>query len=63
MKKSFLLIVACVFAFATVQAQSSEVEATTQQTKAEQFKQRGNSLSSRFGACSIHTIIYRFKKW
>ena len=38
MKKTFLLIVACVFAFATVQAQSSEVEATTQLTKAEQFK-------------------------
>ena len=26
MKKSILLIVACVFAFATVQAQSSEVD-------------------------------------
>lgn len=38
MKKTFLLIVACVFAFATVQAQSSEVEATTQLTKAEEFK-------------------------
>lgn len=38
MKKSILLIVACVFAFATIQAQSSEVEATTQLTKAEQFK-------------------------
>ncbi len=37
MKKTFLLIVACVFAFATIQAQSSEVEATTQLTKAEQF--------------------------
>ena len=42
MKKTFLLIVACVFAFATVQAQSSEVEATTQQTKAEQFKQKNS---------------------
>lgn len=37
MKKTFLLIVACFFAFATVHAQSSEVEATTQLTKAEQF--------------------------
>ena len=38
MKKTILLIVACAFAFATVQAQSSEVETTTQLTKAEQFK-------------------------
>ena len=38
MKKSILLIVACVFAFATVQAQSSEVETASQLTKAEQFK-------------------------
>lgn len=37
MKKSLILIVACIFAFATVQAQSSDVEATTQLTKAEQF--------------------------
>lgn len=37
MKKSFILIVACIFAFATVQAQSSEVEATSQRSKAEQF--------------------------
>lgn len=44
MKKTFLLIVACVFAFATVQAQSSEVEATTQQTKAEQFKQKNSFI-------------------
>ena len=38
MKKTFLLIVACFFAFATVQAQSSEVETATQLTKAEEFK-------------------------
>jgi hypothetical protein len=44
MKKSILLIVACVFAFATVQAQSSEVEATTQLTKAEQFKHKSNFI-------------------
>ena len=42
MKKTFLLIVACFFAFATVQAQSSEVEATTQLTKAEQFKTKNS---------------------
>lgn len=44
MKKTFLLIVACVFAFATVQAQSSEVEATTQLTKAEQFKAKNSFI-------------------
>lgn len=44
MKKSFLLIVACIFTFATAQAQSSEVEATTQLTKAEQFKQKNNFI-------------------
>ena len=52
MKKTFLLIVACVFAFATVQAQSSEVEATTQQTKAEQFKQKNSFIKE--------TEIYKF---
>lgn len=44
MKKTFLLIIACVFAFATVQAQSSEVEATTQLTKAEQFKAKNSFI-------------------
>ena len=44
MKKTFLLIVACFFAFATVQAQSSEVEATTQLTKAEQFKTKSSFI-------------------
>ncbi len=43
MKKTFLLIAACVFACASAQAQSSEVEVATQLTKAEQFKER-NSL-------------------
>lgn len=52
MKKTFLLIVTCVFAFATVQAQSSEVEATTQQTKAEQFKQKNSFIKE--------TEIYKF---
>jgi len=44
MKKTFLLIVACVFAFTTVHAQSSEVEATTQLTKAEQFKLKNSFI-------------------
>lgn len=43
MKKTFLLIAACVFACASVQAQNSEVETAIQLTKAEQFKER-NSL-------------------
>ena len=38
MKKTILLIVACVITFATVREQSSEVEAATQTTKVEQFK-------------------------
>ena len=46
MKKTILLIVACVFAFATVQAQSSEVEATTKLTKAEQFKAKSDFIAS-----------------
>lgn len=44
MKKLLILIVACIFAFATVQAQSSEVEATTKLTKAEQFKQKNSFI-------------------
>ena len=44
MKKTFLLIVACFFAFATVQAQSSEVETATQLTKAEQFKTKNSFI-------------------
>lgn len=38
MKKAFLLIVACAFAFVSASAQNSAVEATSQLTKAEQFK-------------------------
>ena len=43
MKKAFLLVVACAFTFVSAQAQSSEVEAVNQLTKAEQFK-ANNSL-------------------
>lgn len=43
MKKAFLLIVACVFAFVNAQAQDSDVEAVNKLTKAEQFK-ANNSL-------------------
>lgn len=38
MKKAFLLIVACTFAFVSAYAQNSEVEVASQLTKAEQFK-------------------------
>ena len=38
MKKAFLLIVACTFALVSAHAQTSEVEAKSQLTKAEQFK-------------------------
>ena len=44
MKKLLILIVACIFAFTTVQAQSSEVETTTQLTKAEQFKLKNSFI-------------------
>ena len=38
MKKTFLLIVACTFAFVSAYAQSSEAEIVSQKTKSEQFK-------------------------
>lgn len=38
MKKLLILITTCFFAIISIQAQSSEVEASTQLTKAEQFK-------------------------
>ena len=44
MKKTFLLIVACVFAFVGAQAQNSEVESTTQMTKVEQFKKNNSFI-------------------
>lgn len=42
MKKAFLLVVACAFTFVSAQAQSSEVEAITQSTKAQQFKEKNS---------------------
>lgn len=53
MKKSILLIVACVFAFATVQAQSSEVEIASQLTKAELFKAENSFIRE--------DVIYKYK--
>ena len=53
MKKSFILIVACIFTFATVQAQSSEVEATTKLTKAEQFKAKSDFIKE--------DLIYKYQ--
>ena len=53
MKKTFLLIVACVFAFVTVHAQSSEVEKTAQLTKAEQFKLKSSFIKEE--------LIYKYQ--
>lgn len=44
MKKVFLVIVACAFAFIGAYAQNSEVEAVNQLTKAEQFKLRSSLI-------------------
>ena len=52
MKKTFLLVVACVFTFIGAQAQSSEVEAVNQLTKAEQFKEKNNFIKE--------TLIYKY---
>lgn len=54
MKRTLLLIVACVFAIASAHAQSYEVEATTQLTKAEQFKMKNSFIKE--------TTIYEDKK-
>lgn len=54
MKKAFLLVVACVFAFVSAQAQSSEVEAVSQTTKTEQFKTNCTFLKE--------TLISEFKE-
>lgn len=53
MKKTILLIVACVITFATVRAQSSEVEATTKLTKAEQFKAKSDFIKE--------DLIYKYQ--
>lgn len=64
MKKVFLTIVACAFAFVCAQAQNSAVEAATQLTKTEQFKTNCSflkeSLISSFeeSGVKIMTILY-----
>lgn len=54
MKKAFLLIVACTFAFVSAYAQTSAVEAVSQLTKAEQFKAKNNFIKE--------TEIYKFSE-
>lgn len=54
MKKTFLLIIACVLVLVNAQAQSSEVEATSQLTKAEQFKLNNSFIKE--------TEIYKYNK-
>ena len=64
MKKVILLVVACVFAFVSVQAQSSEVEAVSQITQTEQFKTNCSFLKETLigefkeGGVRISTILY-----
>ena len=54
MKKAFLLIVACTFAFVSANAQTSAVEAASQLTKAEQFKANNSFIKE--------TEIYKFSE-
>jgi hypothetical protein len=54
MKKAFLLIVACTFAFVSAYAQTSAVEAVSQLTKAEQFKAKNSFVKE--------TTIYEDKQ-
>ncbi len=54
MKKVFLLIVACTFAFVSANAQTSAVEAASQLTKAEQFKANNSFIKE--------TEIYKFSE-
>ena len=54
MKKTFLLIVACTFAFVSANAQTSAVEAASQLTKAEQFKANNSFIKE--------TEIYKFSE-
>lgn len=54
MKRIFLLIVACAFAFVGAQAQNSDVEATSQTTKIEQFKAACNFVKEN--------ILYTFEE-
>lgn len=54
MKKAFLLMVACTFAFVSAYAQTSAVEAASQLTKAEQFKANNSFIKE--------TEIYKFSE-
>lgn len=54
MKKAFLLMVACTFAFVSAYAQTSAVEAASQLTKAEQFKANNSFVKE--------TEIYKFSE-
>jgi hypothetical protein len=64
MKKAFLLIVACTFAFLSTNAQSSQVETVSQTTKTEQFKTNCSFLKESIigefkeGGVRILTIVY-----
>lgn len=64
MKKAFLLIVACAFAFLSTNAQSSQVEIVSQTTKTEQFKTNCSFLKESIigefkeGGVRILTILY-----
>ena len=60
MKKAFLLMVACAFAFVSAQAQSSEVEAFTQSTKAQQFKDKNSFIKETkiYKYATSPTVLY-----
>ena len=64
MKKLFILTVACFFAFVGIQAQSSEVEASTQLTKTEQFKMKCSFIKENVigefkeASVKVLTILY-----
>lgn len=64
MKKAFLLIVACTFAFVSANAQTSVVEAVSQTTKTEQFKTNCSFLKEtvigefKEGGVRIVTMLY-----
>ena len=64
MKKAFLLIVACTFAFVSANAQTSAVEAVSQTTKTEQFKTNCSFLKEtvigefKEGGVRIVTMLY-----
>lgn len=64
MKKAFFLLVVCAFTFVSAFAQSSEVEAISQKTKTEEFKNNCSFLKETLlgdfkeGGVRISTILY-----